>query len=299
MNWNSITKTLIPGLLLVIVSSAVVAQDAAPSLIVAPGYYMKNNSLVWLTVNTKSKVNKKFVPIPGITVNLYLDSSSAGNFIGKVTTDEKGLAKAGLPVSLQKQWESGAQHKFIAVSVSKKPYDETSGELDVTKAKIVLDTLNEDDKRSVTAKVLALDGTEWKPVKDVEMKVGINRLGSILLVGDEATYTTDSTGVVTAEFKKEKLPGDEKGNITLVAKVEDNDTYGNIVVERSVPWGIATKYDNHFLEQRTLYSSRFHAPGWLMFMAYSIIAAVWGVIIFLVFQALKIKRLGLIAKSST
>src|SRR5436190_3674815 len=101
-----------------------------------------------------------------------------------------------------------------------------------------------------------MKGTEWIPAKDVEMKVGISRMGGVLSAGDEATYTTDSSGSVTVEFKKDSLPGDEKGNIILAAKVENNDQYGNLFVEKTVPWGISKKSDNTFFKQRTLWSTR-------------------------------------------
>ena len=84
--------------------------------------------------------------------------------------------------------------------------------------------------------------------------------GGILSAGDEATYTTDSTGEVTAEFKKDSLPGDEKGNIVLAAVVEDNDQYGNLQVEKTVSWGVPFNPDNSFFNQRALWSTRSRTP---------------------------------------
>jgi hypothetical protein len=140
--------------------------------------------------------------------------------------------------------------------------------------------------------VSALEGGEWIPAKDVEMKVGVNRLGGILSVGDEETYTTDSTGTVSAEFKKDSLPGDQQGNIILVAKVEDNDKYGNLLIEKTVPWGLAITPQKNFFDQRTLWSTRYRTPLWLLFIAYSIVIGVWGTIIYLVAQIVKIGKLG-------
>ena len=54
---------------------------------------------------------------------------------------------------------------------------------------------------------------QWIPVNGVEMKIGVERLGGILSAGDDETYTTDSTGTVTTEFKKDSLPGDQHGGI--------------------------------------------------------------------------------------
>ena len=88
------------------------------------------------------------------------------------------------------------------------------------------------------------------------------------------------------------MPGDEKGNLLLVAKVEDNDSYGNLVTERSVPWGTSVKADNSFFDLRTLWTTRFRTPYWLLIIAYSIVIGVWGSIFYLVKQMLRVKKMG-------
>src|SRR5690242_9479464 len=124
------------------------------------------------------------------------------------------------------------------------------------------------------------------------MKAGVKRLGGILSGGDEATYTTDSTGTAIIEFKKDSLPGDEKGNIILAAKIEDNDLFGNLQVEKVVPWGKIQKADHSFFEKRTLWTTRFRTPYWLLFIAYTIVLSVWGTLIYLIYQFFKIRKLG-------
>lgn len=114
-----------------------------------------------------------------------------------------------------------------------------------------------------------------------------------LSVGDEDFYTSDSTGVSSAEFKRDSIPGDQKGIITLVAEVDDNDTYGNLVTEKTVDWGKAIgPSQKNFFTQRTLWSRGSEAPIWLLFTVWSIVIGIWGTIIYLLFQILKIKKLG-------
>ncbi len=138
---------------------------------------------------------------------------------------------------------------------------------------------------------MKLENNEWVPAKDVDLKIGIKRLGGDLSIGDEETYTTDSLGRVAGEFKRDSLPGDDKNNLTLIARIEDNDNFGSLSVEKTVPWGVYIKPENNF-GQRTLWAARGKAPVWLMLMAYSIIASVWGVILYLILQIIKISRLG-------
>lgn len=269
------------------------AQDSTKQeLVVNLGYYMTNNKMMYLMVNTKTKIDKKFKPVPNTVVTIYLDSVAATNLVAKVTTDVNGVAKAILPPGLKDSWDASPDHKFLGITAAGKAFDETEVETAVTKSKMAIDTSSDGETRSITATVYALKGAEWVPAADVEMKLGISRLGGILPAGDDPTYTTDSTGSVTVELKKDSLPGDEKGNLILMAKVEENEVYGNLQIDKVVPWGVAVKKDDSFFNQRTLWSTRFRTPFWLLFMAYFIVIGVWGTIIYLVFQLIKIKKLS-------
>ena len=283
-------------LLFLAIATVAVAQDSvvnAPSVNVK--YFVKNNTLQYVIVQSRIKEGRKFNPLPKREISVYLDSADNTDLIAKVITNTSGEAECTLPPSLKDKWNSSNKHSFIAVMKGEKGEEDITSNLDITKAKIVIDTTNTDGTRSINVKVLYADKNDWLPAKDVEMKLGIIRDGAVLSAGDEATYTTDSTGVVNAELKKLNLPGDTLGNYMLVAKVEDNEQYGNLMIEKTVPWGVATKIDNAFFNQRTLWTTRFRTPFWLLFMAYSIVIGVWGTIIYLVMQIVKIKKLGVAA----
>jgi hypothetical protein len=81
------------------------------------------------------------------------------------------------------------------------------------------------------------------------------------------------------------------GKLVLVASVIDNDTYVNLTAEIEVPWGAKSVYTTNF-NHRSLFARRGSSPIWLEALAYTIVVAVWAVIIFLVFQIKKIKNLG-------
>jgi hypothetical protein len=130
----------------------------------------------------------------------------------------------------------------------------------------------------------------------VELKIAVKRLGADLPVNETPTFTTDSTGQASADFKRDSIPGDAAGIITLVAKIEDNDQHGNISAEKAVPWGAKFVAVNNF-DRRTLYATRDKAPIWLVLMATSIIIVVWGILISLIMNIVKIKKLGKQASS--
>ena len=276
-----------------IISSAAHTQDSiAKQPVLDVNYFSYNNSVPYVQVLARLKQGRKFEPIKGVVIKVYLDSvSSSFLMTDKAVTDETGRANAVMPASLQEEWNASATHKFIAEASGVKEFEGEKAEAEITKARLLIDTATGSEARNITATFTALENGKWNPVKDVEIKIAIKRMDGSLTVGDEPTYTTDSTGTVTAEFKRDSIPGDANGNIVLIAKVEDNDNYGNLSIEKTAKWGAPFTYHSTFNE-RSLFASRNKTPVWLLFMAYFIIGIVWGTLLYLVFQIFKIKKLG-------
>jgi len=282
-------------LLVVSYNSAAQKDSTRPELSVTIHHFVVNNAFQYLLVETKIKAsaNAKWQPLKKQVLQLYLDSNAPENLISRVMTDSEGKAKALIPPSLKRTWDANSTHKFIAVTEAASKEEETTTEAEITKAKILIDTSNNDGTRTVNVQVMKLADGNWEPVKDVDVKIGVRRMGGDLKIGDEETYTTDSIGQVSGELKLDSLPGDAKGNLTLIAKVEDNDQLGSLSIDKTVPWGIVHKSTGApDFGHRTLWAARGKAPVWLLIMAYSIIVSVWSVILYLVFRIVKISKLG-------
>ena len=264
------------------------AQEDATEPIVKLQYYNNNNAVQYLILQSELKKNKIFTPQANKLYSIYLDSSNESNLVAKLKTDATGKAKTFIGNSLKPAWDAASSHSFIV----KEGDEEIISDFIIHKSRITLDTANIDGVRSITASVSKLEGSEWVPVPDVELKIGIERLGSILSAGDEEAYTTDSTGSISVDLAKTELPGDAKGNYVIAARADDHEVLGNLLIERTVPWGKATVAASGFFDQRTLWSTRFRTPYWLLIMAYSIVIGVWGSLIYLVIQIIKIKKLG-------
>lgn len=285
-----LNKILVGPLFIVLVLSGYngFAQTAPKAnLSIAVNYFEVNNLIPHVSVVVKTKVNGRFQMVSGIPIKLFLDKDSAGTAIGKVVTDESGVASAMIPTSVKKEWESSKTHTFLATFDGDKKYEAGKADLTVAKAKILISTSD----KTITATVLQLKDTTWTPVKAVDVKFAVRRSGGDLPVNETPSFTTDSTGQASADFKRDKIPGDSKGNIILVAKVEDNDQFGNISIEKMVPWGAKFIPVSNFNE-RTLFATREKAPIWLIFISGGIIIAVWVTLILLVQNIFKIKKLG-------
>jgi hypothetical protein len=283
----------LPCLLLISVTAAAQDKDSVVSKeVVKLRYFNEHNSMQYILLESTIKTGKKVTPQINKVFQLYLDSNKAENLVAKVYTGKDGKAKAFIPPALKTLWEASPKHIFIAVAEATSKEEETAYEFEMAKARLTLDTSSEEGAKSITVLAEQLVDGEWVPAPDVEMKVGVQRLGGILSAGEEETYTTDSSGSVTVEVKRDSLPGDQKGNVVLAARVDDNDMYGSLLATKTVPWGVAVKPDTGFFDQRTLWSTRFRTPLWLLMMAYAIVIGVWGTIIYLVMQIVKIKKLG-------
>lgn len=287
-------RLFLPFLLAIIPCCTLLAQtdSVPPEEVVKLRYFNVDNSVQYILLQSSLKTGKQLTPRKNKVFQLYLDSNRAENLITKVLTDEKGLAKAFLPPSLSENWKSSPTHTFIAVAEATHKEEELVYEFPVTKARLTLDTLTEDGVRKMIVHAEQATENGWVAAPDVELKIGVERSASILSAGDDATYTTDSAGIASVEFKRDSLPGDSTGRLMLAARAEDNELFGNLLVEKPAGWGVPTVTSHHFFEQRTLWSTRFHTPYWLLFMAYTIVIAVWGTIIYLITRIIKIKKLG-------
>ena len=255
-------------------------------------YFNRNNSLQYFILESSLKKGRIFEPQAGKVYQLFLDTNDAQHLISKMITNQYGKAKAVIPVQLKSDWNASGSHHFIAISEEGDKKNGSTFEFDYTIAQISIDTLTIDSTRKVTVRIMKQENGNWIPAPDVEMKIGVARLGGVLTIGDDETYTTDSTGTAQTEFNKINLPGDSHGNLVLVAKVEDNDQLGNLVIEKNVPWGTVTSINNDFFKQRSLWSTSSKAPYWLLFMAGSIVIAIWFTIGLLILQIVRIKKLG-------
>jgi hypothetical protein len=269
------------------------AQDTeASKTTLSISYFLPANKVPYLEVNTRKKVGRKFEPVKNIRVDIYFNEAEPNNLLGKVITDSIGKGRIGLPPSFKNNWDSLNEFKFLAQSEPLSGQETLSADINIKKAILIVDTASAEGTRMVTAELKEKNGNDWVPVKDIDMKLAVKRMGGNLSVGDKDFYTSDSMGVSSAEFKMDSIPGDQKGIITLVAEVDDNDTYGNLVTEKTVDWGKVISPQKNFFAQRTLWSIRSETPIWLLFTVWSIVIGIWGTIIYLVFQILKIKKLG-------
>lgn len=151
-------------------------------------------------------------------------------------------------------------------------------------AKIALSFQEEDSVKQVKAVVTKAN----TPLKGVDVNFFIKKSFGLLPVGDGAV-TTDDHGEAVADFPV-GIPGDPSGNVTVTAKVEENDQTGELQASKDAQWGAPVEPSQHSIDQRTLYASAANAPIPLVVTVVSLVALVWGTIFYIVYQLVAIKK---------
>ncbi|MDP3394271.1 hypothetical protein [Sediminibacterium sp.] len=279
---------LLSALCLLLVTQYLFAQPIKNDLLLSLAYFNNNNQTQYLKATAKSKVNGKFQQVANVSIAFYIDDASSKVLLGKATTDHSGNAIMQIKSVASEIWKSSATQNFSVSTQEDKLYNASEANLAIVKAKISLDTLED---KSIVATLLELKDSNWLPIKEVDIRVAVKRMLGELNVAETATYTSDSLGMVTAEFTRDSLPGDSKGNLILIAKLDEHELYGNLTAEMIVPWGIKPLVHSTF-NDRSLFARKGLTPIWLELLAYSIILIVWSIIIYLIFQIKKIIKLG-------
>ena len=168
--------------------------------------------------------------------------------------------------------------------------DKKKEEVKVTDAVLQLSFDTADGAKQIKATVKGKDASgTLVPVKGVTIKLFIKKsFGNLPVEGDN--MATDDDGVVTVEFPKQ-MPGDKKGNVTLLAKVEDEPKTGDLEATAVSGFGIPSQ-PKSMLNERSLFAASSNAPIPLVITVNLLIVIVWGTIFYILFKLLTINKLG-------
>ena len=117
----NLSKRWLP-MLLMSISFAAFAQDEKPTLVMELGYHLSNNSIPYISVFTKAKIEKKFIPVAGINVKIYMGPEADANLIGTIKTNKDGKAVAFFPPSMKAKWDSADKISLMAASLEDKKF---------------------------------------------------------------------------------------------------------------------------------------------------------------------------------
>jgi len=148
------------------------------------------------------------------------------------------------------------------------------------------------DNNQVNVKFSELvDGKEY-PASDIKVGVYVKRYFGLLPLFEGSLYTGNDGNVSVA--CPDNIIGDNEGNLTIVAKIEDSGFNPNQTQE-NINWGVirsASDWDNTWQNDKELWRTNDMAPWWIKLSFLFISLGVWAGIFYVALQVRKIKKLS-------
>lgn len=276
---NIINKTSLAIAITGLFSVNVTAQDQThgkSEATIELSYYKKADMTKSALAVVKAKNDEeKFVSAKNVKVNFYVINNKEQQLIKTVSTDNKGHAIIFLQNDLP--LDDSFYFTIVAKIENNNLYEDVEEKLHYKEANLALNPDLHDSTRLLTAMVTET-GKDGKkiPVKDAELKFYVHRLFGIMPAAEEYIISTDEKGQASFAFPQ-NIPGDTAGLITVMARMEDNQQFGNVENKVNASWGIAlVKEKDPF--PRALWEP--YAPGPLIITVSTLFGGGYGAYIF-------------------
>ena len=237
-------------------------------------------------VKARNKAGK-FAAAKNISISFYATQDKNLQLLTKVNTNLVGKATVVLPAQLPV--DTGENFTITAKIENDSIYQDAEEEMHYKDASLALSLNATDTAHMATALVTRIGkGGNVVPVKGVDVKFYVQRLFGAMAAAEDYTVATDENGKASFQYPK-GIPGDEKGNYSVVARIDDNDQFGNVESKTDATWGIPLVVDKNPFP-RALWEP--YAPLPLVITISTLFGGVW-LTYFIIFSLLvKIKKAG-------
>lgn len=228
--------------------------------------YFQSNDEQYLICETKYRPDRTFLQLGDIEIDFTLISDTMVIQLGKVTTDENGIARLDLKES-EVIRDTVGKAEFQATFPGNEAYQKTSRKIESKRINLEMEGMLLDSIQTLVVSGVEIRGDEKIDITDKEVKVFVKRTFSNLPLGEGSI----EEGIFQMPFPDD-VPGDFNGNLTLIAQIIEDDEYGTAQVQKDLPWGIPLAQISEE-EPRALWSRA--APLWIIISVTLAFAAAW------------------------
>lgn len=242
----------------------------------------KSDSSIDLKAAIRAKIKGTTVKFPLLKVSFSQVSDTAEKNLGFVITDKNGKAVLNVKETALRITIDGSLN-FKATFAGNKQMEPADGEMTIKRAMLQIIPVKEDSLLTVKVNFISPAAGADSAKKDLVIGVFVKRTFGPLKIGEG---TTDENGEATVEVPN-NLPGDDKGNITLMAKLDENETFGNMEASAVQKWGlpVSAKIEK---QPRALWSA--HPPIWMLVTFIVLMVVVWGHFIVIVYELFRLRK---------
>ena len=273
-------KYIFPVILALFVAGSALGQGKNASRLKV-AYTQKSDNSRYLEGSIVVRV-KRYEPLVNARIEILRIDNDTKEVIGNTITNKMGEFSFELESAIEDWLNENGEVEFSVAYSGNDTIRKASRSISIIPAYLHLDFIETDDMTNVEvlATRLNIDGTR-EGIPSTKIDVYVKSLFNPLLVG---SATTDSLGMARLEFPND-LPGDQEGDIAVLAKINEDDNYGTILKEGEVSWGIP--YAPEEVEQRGLGDT--DAPLWMVYTLIVLLSAVWFHYMYVIFMIIKIK----------
>ncbi|MCX6279995.1 MAG: hypothetical protein NT004_18170, partial [Bacteroidetes bacterium] len=199
-------------------------------------------------------------------------------------TNEKGKATIAIPEDFLNTGGDNGIYSFEASFSGKDKYDKSSSGTTMKPLRMEVTFFQKDGEKMINLKAVEPGkDNQWVPVEKLDIQFYVPRTFSLLKVGQAAI----ENGTTSMEFPT-SIPGNQLGYLTIVAKVEENEVYGNVEVSGTINWGKPLPPVK--VIKRGLGDT--DAPLWMVYTLIVLLSLVWFHYMYVIFTIFRIRHLG-------
>jgi hypothetical protein len=246
-----------------------------------------SNDSILLKTNITVKKEGGNTNLMNAAVRYSVTGKDGDENLAAIKTDVNGNAVFQVPSARSYFRNAAGLVTFKAVFEGTPKYESSKGEFALKPAKLKISFFKAD-----TIKTIKVEGIQYeadgsqKPLAGQSVILFIPSLFSPLKI---AEVTIDSTGSGTTEFPS-GLIGDTSGNIKIIARIDENEVYGNVSGESSINWAAPKHLISAERPSRELWTPI--APLWMIITLITMLTGVWGHYTYAIVQLVKIRNAG-------
>ena len=220
------------------------------------------------TVRARIGEKRKMLPVESIPVIFYNITDTSESKLATIISNENGEAILLLNQELHLQANTEGGYSFAVKFEGDDNYRKASKEISAREARIEISFIEIDSIRTIQAKAYetGINGIRI-PLEETDIKFYVPGSFSLYAIG-EGSF---ENGICEVNFPV-TLPGDSLGNLTILARIEESDDFGNVEARAVKGWGIMR-------EPVIIESNRglgdTDAPLWMVYTLLVLLSAVW------------------------
>ncbi len=224
--------------------------------------YYQTNDARYLRAEMKYRKDRVFYQLGGQEVSFYQATEDDQLLLGKVSTGEDGFARLNLDNNAI-LWDSTGYTHFLAEYEGNEEFRSADRDLDIKRTELKMMPEVVDSTYQLTINGYEFSDEGKSAIDGEDVRVLVKRLYSDLPVREGSL----EDGVYVTDFPND-IPGKSRGELEIIARIQDHDDYGTVEARDVVRWGVPVS----FVPQERPRALWARAPLW-------IIIGVWGALI--------------------